>query len=85
LAWIKVNVANSATYVFLGKDEYNDQGSCVRAQRSAAVVLIKAGTQWRVYLNVKVGDWLCSCGGEAPRASNVAPKNISHISYFGCK
>ena len=70
--WVNNNVT-PGPWAFLNKNQ--DFGSnCTTAQINASIVLIKAGTKYKYYLNVVAGQQLCSYDG----------KGISHVSYFTC-
>lgn len=69
--WVNANV-NPGPYAFSHKDE-NGGPSCKPAGSAAKVVLLKAGQNYWYFLNVQVGQQLCSSG-----------QGISHLSYFVC-
>lgn len=48
---------------------------------SAKVALVKAGTTYRYHLNVSDGQTICSYNPPGPPKA----KDISHVSYLGCK
>jgi hypothetical protein len=71
-SWVNNNV-DPGPYEFWDKDDDFDS-HCTTAWFSAKVVLLKAGTQYRYFLNVTSGQQLCSTNNH----------DISHISKFRC-
>ncbi len=70
--WVNNNV-DPGPYEFWAKhDDFDD--NCTTAWFSAKVVLVKASTSYKYYLNVTPGQQLCSFTGQ----------DISHITKFRC-
>jgi hypothetical protein len=56
--------------------------ACIRSPLAAQWAVVKGGPQFRLYVDVKVGQEICtycSDGGET-----IPPPAISHISWFDC-
>jgi len=56
----------------------NDTTNCTAASRSADLVVVKGGNQFRIYTDVTEDQWICSF------CPNGREPDISHISYFVC-
>lgn len=83
-AWVDANVL-VPPFDLIDKDEFEHEDDCtvvsISHGSSAKVALVKAGTTYRYHLNVHDGQVICSYD---PPGSAKA-KDISHVSYFGCK
>ena len=88
LAWVDANV-DPGPWRMIDKDEegeeFTDHDGCESADisgaSSAKVAIVKAGTTYQYYLNVHDGQTLCSYDPPGRQGR----KDISHITYYGCK